>query len=83
MSRLNMNLTGKDCNRTQAIAIRLVRSWMQEIPYGDSIVIKCESAEADKQFRIWSKWFKKHEDLNWGILKDEKAFIFYRSRFVE
>jgi hypothetical protein len=56
---------------------------MQEIPYGDSIVIKCESAEADKQFRVWSKWFKKHEDLNWGILKDEKAFIFYRSRFVE
>ena len=76
--RLDMSLTGKFGPKTQAIAIRQVRQWLTEIPYGDSISLRCESTVSDKQFRVWKKWFEKHEDLNWEISKEHKAFFFYK-----
>ena len=42
--------------------------------------MRCESALPDKQFRVWKKWFEKHEDINWEISEEHKSFFFYRSR---
>ena len=78
-----MNLTGKDCNKTQAIAIRLVRKWITEIPPGDAILIRCESAASDKQYRIWKKWFDKHEDLKVSAIDSSKSILIYRPIYVE
>ena len=78
-----MNLTGKDGNKTQAIAIRLVRKWMTEIPPGDAILIYCESVAADKQYRVWKKWFAKHEDLEVSAIDSSKSILIYRPMYVE
>lgn len=83
VSRLSSSLTGRFGPRTQAIAIRQVRQWMEEIPEGDSICMRCESALPDKQFQVWKKWFIKHEDNRWEISDEYKSFFFYRSRSVE
>lgn len=80
MSRLNSNLTGRFGPRVQAIAIRQVRLWMLEIPGGDSISMRCESALPEKQFEVWKKWFIKHEDSRWEISEDYKSFFFYKSQ---
>jgi len=79
--RLDTSLTGKFGPKTQAIAIRQVRQWLNEIPCGDSISLRCESTVSDKQFRVWEKWFKKHEDVNWEISKEHKAFFFYKKHW--
>ena len=76
--RLDMSLTGKLGPKTQAIAIRQVRQWLNEIPAGDSICLRCESMVPDKQFRIWKKWFEAHENINWEISEEHKSFFFYK-----
>ncbi len=76
--RLDLSLTGKFGPRTQAIAIRQVRKWLDEIPIGDSICLRCESALPEKQFQVWKKWFKTHEDIHWEIFEEHKAFFFYK-----
>ena len=73
-------MTGKFGPKVQALAIRQVREWMQEIPQGDSICMRCESALPDKQFQVWKKWFKRHENVRWEISDENKSFFFYRSR---
>jgi len=83
VSRLSSNLTGKFGSRTQAIAIRQVRQWVDELPAGDMIALRCESALPDKQFRVWKKWFAKHEDIRWEIKEEFKAFWFYKSSPIE
>ncbi len=83
VSRLNSSLTGRFGPKTQAIAIRQVRQWMKELPEGDSMCLRCESALPDKQFEVWKKWFLKHEDNRWEISDEHKSFFFYKSRFVE
>jgi len=76
-------LTGKFGPKTQAVAIRQVRQWMKELPEGDSMCLRCESALPDKQFEVWKKWFLKHEDNRWEISDEYKSFFFYKPRFVE
>ena len=49
---MDSSLTGKEGNRTQAIAIRQVRKWAEEIPVGDSMTLRCESVVPEKQFRV-------------------------------
>ena len=80
VSRLSSNLTGKFGPRTQAIAIRQVRKWVDELPVHDMIALRCESALPEKQFRVWKKWFEKHEDLRWEIKEEFKSFWFYKSQ---
>jgi len=77
------SLTGRVGFKTQALAIRQVRQWMQEIPEGDSICLCCESVLANKQFQIWKKWFIRHEDSTWQISDEHKSFFWYKSRTVE
>jgi hypothetical protein len=76
-------LTGRFGPKTQAIAIRQVRQWIKELPEGDSMCLRCESALPDKQFEVWKKWFLKHEDNRWEISDEYKSFFFYKPRFVE
>jgi hypothetical protein len=76
--RLDMSLTGKIGNGVQAVAIRQVRSWVSDLPKGDSITMRCESALPEKQFRVWKKWFERHEDMCWEINIDYKSFFFYK-----
>ena len=81
--QLSSNLTGRFGQRVQAIAIRQVRQWIEEIPEGDSICMRCECVLADKQFQVWKQWFKKHEDPRWKISDDHRSFFFYKSRVLQ
>jgi hypothetical protein len=81
--RLDSRLTGKYSNRIQAIGIQQVRQWMEELPPGDSITLRCESAKPDKQFRVWKKWFQRWEDARWDINEEFKSFFYYKSRLVK
>ena len=58
--------------------MRSVRAWYDEIPEGDSIAIRCESAEPEKQFRTWAKWFSKREDKRWQIVPEHLSFFMYK-----
>jgi len=80
---LDSRLTGKYSNRIQAIGIQQVRQWMEELPPGDSITLRCESAKPDKQFRVWKKWFQRWEDAGWDINEEFKSFFYYKSRLVK
>tara|TARA_R100000008_G_scaffold84724_1_gene72872 strand:+ start:8435 stop:8872 length:438 start_codon:yes stop_codon:yes gene_type:complete len=75
-------LTGKgrtDAMKPQLMVIYQIRKWMKEIPVGDSINLRCESALSEKQFRIWKKWFETHEDPNWIANPKWKTLFFYRA----
>lgn len=78
VAKLDVSLTGKIGFKTQAIAIRQIRQWVEELSKGESISMRCESAVPEKQFRIWSKWFKKHEPSTWEISIQHKSFFFYK-----
>ena len=58
--------------------MRSVRAWYDEIPEGDSIAIRCESAEPEKQFRVWAKWCSKREDKRWQIVPEHLSFFMYK-----
>lgn len=81
--RLSSSLTGKFGPKTQAIAIRQLRQWVQELPAGDLLTLRCESGDSQKQFRVWQKWFQRHEDSRWEINEEFKSFWFYKSTLVE
>jgi hypothetical protein len=81
--RLDMNLTGKAGNLPQALAIRFLRDCVAYIPKGDSLVLRCESALPDKQFRVWKRWFETHEDPTWEISEEHKSFFYYKKSSVE
>ena len=76
VNRLSSKLTGKLGPRTQALAIRQVRQWIGELPPGDSLCLRCESALPEKQFQVWKKWFTKHEDKDWVINDEFKYFLY-------
>lgn len=76
--RLDMSLTGKIGNSVQAIAIRQVRQWVDELPKGHSLTMCCESALPEKQFRVWKKWFETHEDVLWESNEEFKSFFIYK-----
>jgi len=76
--RLAMSLTGKIGNGVQAIAIRQVRKWVDELPRGHSLTMRCESALPEKQFRVWKKWFETHEDIAWEANEEHRSFFIYK-----
>ena len=75
---LDISLTGKIGNGVQAIAIRQVRQWVSYLPKGHSIALRSESALPEKQFRVWKKWFERHEDIAWEVNEEYKSFFFYK-----
>ena len=66
--------------KPQLIAMRQVRKWIEELPDGDAICLRCESAKANKQFDIWQKWFRKNEDPSWVISKEYMSFYYYKNK---
>jgi ABC-type uncharacterized transport system fused permease/ATPase subunit len=74
--QLSNTLTGKAGPKVQAIAVRQLRQWVYVIPKGDFITVVCESCVSDKQFKVWRKWFTKHEDDNWLINDEFKYFLY-------
>ncbi len=73
--KLSTNLTGKFGPLTQAIAVRQMREWFNELPKGDVLFFRCESFVPDKQFRVWQKWFMLHESKDWIINQEHKYFL--------
>ena len=74
--QLNNMLTGRVGPRTQAIAVRQLRQWTCVIPKGDFLTFVCESCASYKQFKVWQKWFIKHEDNNWIVNNEFKYFLY-------
>jgi hypothetical protein len=82
--QLDGSLTGKAGNKVQAIAIRAMYEWMDRIPPGDSIVFRCESADPERQFKVWKRWILRHNwDLQPDIDEELKSFFFYKPRGIE
>ena len=63
--------------------MRAVRQWCDELPPGDAIALRCECADAEKQFRAWKLWFKRHEDPRWQVSEEFKSFLWYKPRGVD
>jgi hypothetical protein len=80
---LSASLTGQEGNKIQALAIRQVRHWVVDLPPGDSLCLRCESAVPDKQFKVWRRWFEAHEDPRWRINPDLKSFYIYKPSNLE
>ena len=76
--RLAKEMNGRFASRVQAFAVRQLREWILEHPTGDAMFFKCESVEAEKQFRVWKKWFLRNESKQWEILPEDLAFYFYK-----
>lgn len=81
--RLSTQLNGKFAMQLQLLAMDQVRTWMDEHPAGDSMTFRCESAKADKQFRIWKKWFRRKEAVEWQVLDEELAFYYYKPMVLD
>jgi hypothetical protein len=81
--RLDSSLTGRHSNLVQSIGVRKLRNWMQELPPGDSLVLRCESAKPDKQFQVWKKWFQRKESVTWKAHEEFKSFFYYKPRLVK
>ena len=79
VAKLDKSLNGTLALKPQIIAMRQVRQWVDELPKGESIALRCESTVPDKQFRVWKKWFTKREDIRWEISEEHKSFFFYKS----
>lgn len=74
--KLNANLTGVFGPKAQAIAVRQMRYWTNIVPRGDILFFRCESALPEKQFKIWSRWFQRHESKDWIINSEFKYFLY-------
>jgi hypothetical protein len=81
--RLDSHLTGKHANLVQGIGIYKLRDWVHELPPGDSIVLRCESAKPNKQFQVWKKWFQRKESVTWEANEEFKSFFYYKPRLVK
>ena len=76
--RLDSYLTGRHANLVQGLGVYKLRDWVRELPPGDSITLRCESANPDKQFRVWKKWFQRKEAIGWDINEEFKSFFYYK-----
>ena len=81
--RLDSCLTGRHANLVQGIGVYKLRDWVRELPPGDSIALRCESAKPNKQFQVWKKWFQRKESVTWEANKEFKSFFYYKPRLVK
>ena len=82
--QFDQHLTGLGGNRGQAIAVRQLCTWLDVIPEGDMIVFICESAEPERQMRVWKKWILRHNaDLLPSIDEETKSFYIYKPMSLE
>lgn len=82
--RLVLSLTGKVGIVAHVYIMQQLKAWLREIPVYDSVTFKCESAEPDRQFRIWSKWLLRHlTGYEISTLPEIKSVILYKTTEVE
>lgn len=74
--QLKNQITGKHSLTPHFLAIQTLKEWQSKIPKNDSILFICDSVKPDKQFKIYKKWFTKHEK-NWLIDVQNYAFIYH------
>jgi len=74
--KLNNAMTGIWGPKIQALAVRQLRQWSSELPQGDCICFRCECIESEKQFKVWKKWFERHECNGWIFNKNFKYFLY-------
>lgn len=77
---LSQKMTGKVGPLVQSFAVNQLRKWVDEHPGGDSITFKCESVEAEKQFRVWKLYFSRKCSSRWTPIEEDLAFYFYKYR---
>ena len=59
--------------------MKQVHAWCDELNNGDMFVFNCESAEPQKQFRVWGKWLsRKEHSYKWVPNKELLSFYFYK-----
>jgi len=80
---LDLHLTGRHGNFIQGLGVYQLRSWVNNLLPGDSLIMRCESANPDKQFRVWRKWFQRKEAAEWDINDEFKSFFYYKPRLVK
>ena len=66
--------------KTFWIAVNVIKKWIEELEEGDSIALRCEGVNSEQLFRIYKKWFEKHENIPWVISEEYKSFFFYKKR---
>ena len=66
--------------KTFWIAVNVIKKWIEEIPEGDSLTLRCEGVNSEQLFRIYTKWFEKHENIPWVISEKHRSFFFYNKR---
>ena len=77
--QLDSNLTGKLNVKLMLRVMEQVHDWCDELTNGDMFVFNCESAEPQKQFRVWSKWLsRKEHGYKWIANKELLSFYFYK-----
>ena len=76
---LDFNLTGKLTVKLMLQVMEQVHAWCDELNNGDMFVFNCESAEPQKQFRVWGKWLsRKEHGYTWVPNKELLSFYFYK-----
>ena len=69
--------------KTFWIAVNVIKKWIEEIPEGDSLTLRCEGVNSEQLFRIYTKWFEKHENIPWVISEKHRSFFFYKKKDLE
>ena len=79
VNRLDSNLTGKLTVKLMLQVMDQVHIWCDELVNGDMFVFNCESADPQKQFRVWGRWLnKKERGYTWVENKELLSFYFYK-----
>ena len=80
VKKLNYYSPKKRDVKALRIAVNAAKTWIKEIPDGDSLVFRAEGAKADQLFRIYKKWFETHENIPWVVCEEYKSFFFYKKK---
>lgn len=81
--KMATSLTGRMGVAVHKIGIEQMRQWYDELPPGDSISFRCESASPEKQFKVWKRWFEKNESRHWEIEEKYLSFFLYKPRVLQ
>lgn len=74
--QLDNKLTSLLGYQGHSLVMQQVRKWCDELEPGEMLAFKCESAEPEKQFRVWGKWLlNKEKHHKW--IPDESFLSFY------
>jgi hypothetical protein len=67
-------LTGRHANLVQGIGVYKLRDWVRELPPGDSIALRCESASLTSNFKCGRSGFNVRKLLHGRLMKNSNLF---------